>query len=147
MEKQISATGFFQKIIFQKVADFENVFVSQFQMSENLAGVYDGFESVNGQVNGLTNEIQGAFAMFCQMNMTEMQSKGPPAMAHNPAPEMSQAGLARESEDRVAAQSPLPTLHPQKPSVPAAIPSFGFFPEQHGGGVEISRMIEIDERP
>ena len=30
---------FFQKRIFQKVAEFENVFVSQVQMSENLAGV------------------------------------------------------------------------------------------------------------
>jgi hypothetical protein len=68
-------------------------------------------------------------------------------MAHNPAPEMSQAGLARESEERVAAQSPLPTFYPQKPSVPAAIPNFGFPHEQYVGGVENSRVIEIDERP
>ncbi len=67
-------------------------------MSENLAGVYNGLNSVNGRVNGLTNEIQGAFARFYQMIITEMRSNGPPAMAHNPAPEMSQAGLARESE-------------------------------------------------
>ncbi len=81
------------------------------------------------------------------MIMTEMQSKGPPAMAHNPAPEMSQAGLARESEERVTAQSPLPTLYPPKLSVPAAIPKFGFIPGQYEGGVENSRVIEIDERP
>ncbi len=37
-------------------------------MSENLAGVYDGLESVNGRVNGLTNEIEGAFARFYQKN-------------------------------------------------------------------------------
>ncbi len=103
-------------------------------MSENLAGVYDGVESVNGRVNGLTNEIQGAFARFFQMTMTEMRSNSPPAMAHNPAPEMLQAGLARESEERVAAQSPLPTLQHPKPSVPAAIPNFSSFPEQYGGG-------------
>ncbi len=86
---------------------------------------------MNGRVKGLTNEIQGAFAM-----------------SHNPAPEMPQAGLARESEKRVAAQSPLRTLHSQKPSFPAAIHNFCFFPAQHGGGgVENLRMIEIDERP
>ncbi len=43
-------------------------------MSENVAGVYDGLESVNGRVNGLTNKIQGAFARFYQMIMTEMLS-------------------------------------------------------------------------
>ncbi len=57
---------FFQKRIFQMVAYSKNVFVSQVQISENLAGVYDGLESVNGLVNGLTNEIQGAFARFYQ---------------------------------------------------------------------------------
>ncbi len=77
MEKQILATGIFSEKNFQRVADFKNVFFSQVQMSENLAGVYDGMESVNGRVNGLTNEIQGAFARFFQMIMTEMQSKGP----------------------------------------------------------------------
>ena len=70
MEKQISATGFFQKRIYQRVTDFENVFVSQVQMSENLAGVYYGLESVNWRVNGLTNEIQGVFARFYQMITT-----------------------------------------------------------------------------
>ncbi len=61
-------------------------------MSKNLAVVYDGLENVNGRVNKLTNEIQGAFGKFYQMILTEMQSHGPPLMAHNPAPEMSQAG-------------------------------------------------------
>ncbi len=64
MEEQNSATGIFQKRNFQKVTDFENVFVSQVQMSENLSGVYDGLEGVNGRLNGLTNEIQGALARF-----------------------------------------------------------------------------------
>jgi hypothetical protein len=96
-------------------------------MSENLAVVYDVLENMNGRVNGLTNEIQGAFGRFYQIIMTEMRSNGPPAMAHNPAPEMSQAGLARVSGERVAAQSPLPTILNPKPSVPAAIPKFLFF--------------------
>ncbi len=50
---------FFQKIFFQRVNDFENVFVSQVQMSENLAGVYDGLENVNGRVNGLKGNSRG----------------------------------------------------------------------------------------
>ncbi len=71
----------------------------------------------------------------------------PPAMAHNPAPEMSQAGLARESGERDTAQSPLPTFLNPTPSVPAAIPKFCYFSKQYEGGVENSKMIEIDERP
>ncbi len=46
-------------------------------MSENQAGVYDGLENVNGRLNKLTNEIQGAFDKFYQMIMTEMQSHDP----------------------------------------------------------------------
>jgi hypothetical protein len=102
-------------------------FVSKVQMSENLAGVYDGLESVNGRMKRLTNEIQGAFAKFKQMIMTEMRSNCPPAMAHNLALEISQAGLARESGEGVTAQSPPSTLHHQKPSFPAAIPNFCLF--------------------
>ncbi len=86
MENRFQQLEFFQKRIFQRVADFENVFVSQFQMSEELAGVYDGFESVNGRVNGLTNEIQGAFARFYQMIFDRNAKQGSPCNGSQPRP-------------------------------------------------------------
>ncbi len=133
----------FQKRIFQRVTDFKNLLFSQVQMSENLAGVYDGLENMNERVNRLTNEIQRAFGRFYQMIMTEMRSKGPPAMVHNFATEMSQAGLARKSGERVTAQSPLSTFLNPKPSFPAAIPNFVLFLSSMERGLENSRAIEI----
>ncbi len=73
-------------------------------MSENLAGVYDGLENLNGRVNKLTDETQWAFGMFYQMIMTYLQRNLPPAISQNLAPEKSQAGLARETEERITAQ-------------------------------------------
>ena len=53
-----------QRRIFQKVAEFESIFVSQVGMAENLAGVYDVVENTNTRIVHLTNEVQGPLPDF-----------------------------------------------------------------------------------
>ncbi len=58
LKNKFQQLDFSRKEFFRGLLILKMFFVSQVQMSENLAGVYDGLEGVNGRLKGLKNETR-----------------------------------------------------------------------------------------
>ena len=128
-----------QRQIFQKVAEFESIFVSQVGMAENLAGVYDVVENTNTRIAHLTNEVQGAFTRFHQIILDEVQKRIPPVMAPNPVPGGNQPGLVRMRCTEVAVEGP------PRPSSLAPAATSNLIPQLvRAGGLESSEIGGIE---